>query len=128
METLSASVQYNDWKGTAAADNADQTSFAKLLESKGVLDRKTEFLVATSLFIGENHNGKVEAPFIDALIAPYNNMDAAQANLSANSDPLHLRRVSVELTLEEFIGLFKRFNVVLTRNGLNLDGRGYTAT
>jgi hypothetical protein len=38
-------------------------------------------------------------------------------------DPLPLRQIEVELTHEQFVSLFKRFSVLLTRRGLNLSGR-----
>jgi hypothetical protein len=128
METFTAGVQYDDWVGTAAADNAHPEDLAKFLEAKELLDRKTEFLVATSIWIGENNNGVVRPPYIDAFIAPRSDFESVAEHLKSEPDPLDLKRVHVELTLEEFIGLFKRFNVVLTKKGLNLNGRAYNAT
>lgn len=42
-----AAVQYDDWKGSAAADDADEhTYLSELLKSKGLFDPDTELLVA----------------------------------------------------------------------------------
>ncbi len=36
-ETFTASVQYNDWKGTSAADDADQNDAGEWLLAKGLI-------------------------------------------------------------------------------------------
>ncbi|MFZ6682217.1 hypothetical protein [Undibacterium sp. Tian12W] len=58
MSKFKASVQYQDFEGTAAADNADQTDLQTFLQAKG-LTHGAEFLIAASLWIGENHAGKL---------------------------------------------------------------------
>jgi len=72
-DTFRAGVQYGDWTGTAAADNADQNDLHNLLVAKKAFDRDTEFLLGASLWIGENHGGKVQAPYISAFITPLDN-------------------------------------------------------
>jgi hypothetical protein len=52
-------------------------------------------------------------------------MTMSLLNLRQRLDPIRVRRVDVELTLEEFFSLFKRFNVVLSRRGLSLIDREY---
>ena len=125
METLSASVQYNDWKGTSAADNLDRGRLVDLLEERGLLNRDYEFLVAIDLFIGENHGGETKPPYISCLIYDKAKFQDVATAIQNEMGPLNLRSVDLDLTIEEFVGLFKRFNVVLTKRGLDLDGRDY---
>lgn len=114
-DTFRASVQYGDWTGTVAADNADQNDLRDLLAAKNLFDREKEFLLGASLWIGENHGGKVQAPYVSAIITPLDNTyDNLDTKLGALRGPIPVRRVEIELTLEEFIGLFKRFAIVLT--------------
>lgn len=124
MERFTASVQYGDWKGTAAADNADQNDLADLLRAKNLM-QPDEFLVGVRVFIGENHGGKVKDPYIEVLIATTNNFDTVKAFFDATPDPIPLRKVALQLTLVEFLGLFKRLEIAIGRDGLGLSGREY---
>ena len=122
---MRASVQYDDWEGTTAADDASPRSLGKLLEDRGLMDPQTEFLVAADLWIGESHDGKLASPAVHCLVTKGANYDDVATSLSNQSDPLTFRVIDVQLTLEEFLGLFKRFRVVLTRRGLELTDREY---
>jgi hypothetical protein len=53
--------------------------------------------------------------------------DVPRLLAASQGGPIPVKRVEVELTLEAFMGLFKRFSVVLTKKGLDLDGRTYTS-
>jgi hypothetical protein len=125
MENLKAAVHYGDWEGTAAADHIDTGDVRDLLEAKGVL-ADDEFIIAVAFYVGENRPGRVQAPAVHVLIAQGGDYDTVAAWVKAMPDPLPLRRVDLELSTEEFLGLFKRFNVVLTRRGLDLTGRTFT--
>lgn len=123
MLTLKAGVQYKDWEGTVAADDADQRSFFHLLKEKKVM-RDDEYPVAIDLYIGENHAGKVQQPIISALLMKSKGFDEAKSEID-KGEKLKLRRVDVEISLTEYMALFKRFSIVLTRNGLDLESREY---
>lgn len=125
MTTFRASAQYNDWIGTSAADNADKNSIHDYLRGKKLVT-ENEFPVGIEVFIGENHGGKVKPPYIHVLVIDKSDYETAAAALG-KPDPLHLRKVDIEITLEEFIGLFKRFSVALSPRGINITGREYNA-
>jgi hypothetical protein len=127
MESFIASVQYDDWKGTAAADNADDRDIHALLKEKSAYDPDKELVIGVSVWIGENRGGKAEAPFVRALIVDMAKYETVDQWLQNEKDPLPVKGVDVEITTDEFIGLFKRFSVVLTKTGLNLNGRTYTS-
>jgi hypothetical protein len=130
METFRASVQYGDWEGTAAADDASHgtTSFEVYLEKKKLI-KPNEFLVAASLWVGENHDNKLGSVLVQAfLFKGHHDFESLRAALAAAPDPIPVRAVDITLTLEEFIGLFKRFDVMLTWRGLSLEGREFAAT
>ena len=94
-EDFKAHVQYDDWKGSVAADSADQEDFSDFLRDKGVL-KEGEIVKGISFYSAE-HFFDVEA-FV--------------------SDDEHgLRREKVKMTLEEFFKTFKRFSVKISRNG-----------
>ena len=59
-DRFTATVQYGDWKGASAADNADQNDASDWLEANGH-KKPGEFLIGIKVFVGENH-GKHEDP------------------------------------------------------------------
>jgi len=125
MENFTASVQYGDWKGTAAADDADGKKISDLLKNRGLL-QEGEFVVGVRAFIGENHGGNVRDPYVEVLIAEAGNYDTVRAMFASTPDPLPLKKVILtNLTLVEFIGLFKRLEIAIARSGLDLPGRQY---
>lgn len=125
MGSFSAGVQYNDWKGTAAADSLDRGGLTELLVEKGLITT-SDFVVGVEAWIGENHGeGSVRPKVSVFAIEGRNGADSAAAWLRDNADPLDLKRISIDLTFEEFFGLFKRFDIVIGRRGLELDGREY---
>jgi hypothetical protein len=126
MNNFKASVQYGDWNGTAAADEADQISLSRYLEKNGLV-KDEEFLVASSIFIGENHGGKIGGVYITAYLftpPPNTTVDVA---LDAITGPIPVRELELEITLDEYVGFFKRFKVFHTKRYLNLEGREYEA-
>jgi hypothetical protein len=109
--TMQAGVQYNDWKGSAAADDTDHQDAEAYLREKGLL-KAGERLVAIRLWVGENH-GTHKDPVRPTFIL---NGDYAEHD-DGGGLPI-LREVSLEMPIAQFLGLFKRFEIVLTtRNG-----------
>ena len=94
-EHFKANTQYNDYKGTVAADRADQDSFSDFLRVKGIL-KEGEIVKGISFYSAERFFD-VEAYVTD--------------------DQHGLRRERVEITLDEFFKTFKRFSIKLSRNG-----------
>ncbi|MEX0496639.1 hypothetical protein AB3X31_25910 [Raoultella terrigena] len=94
-ERFKASAQYNDWKGSVAADRADQDSFSDFLRDKGILNDR-EIVKGISFFSAENFFS-VQAYITD--------------------EEYGLRRDSVDMTIEEFFKTFKRFSIKLSRHG-----------
>lgn len=129
MTTFTASVQYGDFKGTSAADDAHPECLSTYLEGKKMI-KPGEFLIATSLWIGESHGGKVDSVGISAYLYAHQTtkFDNVKEALDAHTGPIPVRVVDLELSLEEYIRLFKRFAVTLPRRGFNLDGREYIKT
>ena len=121
MESFSASTQYGDWKGTVAADGADVRSVHEHLENMGLI-KPNEFLLAVSFYYGESYT------HVRAFVFAGGDFESVKKALDAITGPIPVREISVEFTSEEFLRLFKRFHVMLTWDGLGLDGRDYSAT
>ncbi|HEX8624506.1 MAG TPA: hypothetical protein VF782_05440 [Allosphingosinicella sp.] len=121
--SFKAGVQYGDFEGSAAADRADQGDLGDYLRNNGLL-QPGEFLVGAEVWIGENHGGVVKAPFISALVVEAPDYDGAVRDV-LNQDPVPVRKIDLPLSLNEFIGLFKRFAVTLTIRGGELTDKDY---
>ncbi|NIF34197.1 hypothetical protein F3J29_18900 [Enterobacter sp. Cy-643] len=94
-EHFKAHVQYDDWKGSVAADSADQEDFSDFLRNKGMLN-DGEVVKGISFYSAERFFD-VEAYVFD--------------------DNQELRREKVEMTFEEFFKTFKRFSIKISRHG-----------
>lgn len=122
-ETFTASTQYNDFKGTSAADRADNGGANDWLEARG-LKQKDEFLLGIEFFAGENHGEHKDPIYVDFLLASVGNYETVKSMVE-NSYPVPLRKVSVSIPTSEFFGLFKRFSICISVDGM-IDGREYT--
>jgi hypothetical protein len=121
--SFKAGVQYGDFEGSAAADRADQGDLSDYLRKNGLM-QAGEFLVAAEVWIGENHGGVVKDPFIRALVVDAPDYDGAVRDV-LNQDPVPVRKIDLPLSLNEFIGLFKRFAITLTVRGGELADKDY---
>lgn len=116
-ETFDTSAQYDDWRGTAAADNNVHKTIQTILSDRG-LKAEGEFLVGVSLFTAEPNVVSISAYLIKA-----DNFEAAQKLLENEPVPT-IKKVSVDnLSVTEFADLFKRFSVNMSWQGMNLMGR-----
>jgi len=118
-----ASVQYGDWKGTSAADSADQAGARVWLEKNGLI-QEGEFLLGLTLFAGESHGSHKDPVFVEFLLATPGDHDSIKATVDTGA-PVVVRRVRAEMKLVEFFGLFKRFSIFMSSHGM-LDGHEYT--
>lgn len=126
MTNFKASTQYQDWNGTAAADDADNNkTLSAFLIGKGLMTA-TESLIASSIWVGENKGGKLGTVSIAAFLFDMPSFDTVKAALDSITGPIPVRKVDVDVSLEEYIGFFKRFAVVHTRKGFNIEGREFT--
>lgn len=99
---MEASVQYNDFKGTAAADISDDTNLNRFLNKKGVDTARYNAIGA------EFYHGYSDY-FSAAIICRDKNSNT-------------LCKFNIEkLSHEEFFNLFKRFNVVISNTDINDD-------
>ena len=121
--TFRASVQYNDWKGTSAADDADQNDSSEWLKENGHIE-DGEFLLGVKMFSGENHGTHEDPVFVEFLIATPGDYDNVKTMIESSTGPIEVRSVRVEMGLTDFFGLFKRFDVTLSRDNM-LEGLEY---
>lgn len=108
-----AGVQYNDLKGTAAADRHDRRDFANYLEEKGLL-RPDEALIGIELWSGEVHGAVQDKPiYVTALASSGGRYDTIHEEVISGK-PVKVRKINLEMPLNEFFGLFKRFAISIS--------------
>ena len=119
---MAASAQHSDWDGTVAADDADGVAVRKYLRERSLISDK-ELIVGIKLLVDD---GQVDKPFIQVLVIDAVGYDSVAEILRAN-DTIILRKIDLDLSLSQFVGLFNRFSVTFAVPGLEPEEREYLA-
>ncbi|PKN07605.1 MAG: hypothetical protein CVU73_12745 [Deltaproteobacteria bacterium HGW-Deltaproteobacteria-8] len=89
---------------------------------KNELIHPDELLVGISMFSGEVHTSTQDNPvYVHAYVVKATDFEEMK-KLVDSEMPLPVRRISIEMHLNEFFGLFKRFEICVSNNGL-IDGK-----
>jgi hypothetical protein len=121
MSKFKASVQYNDLEGSVAADEADMDKASKWLKNKGKIT-DDEYLIGISMYAGENHGVHTDPVHVTFIISDLKGYDNIPEMLSAEDEPIPVKKIEEQMKLHDFFALFKRFEVNLSRKGL-LEGK-----
>ncbi|MEQ1950565.1 hypothetical protein [Mesorhizobium sp. CN2-181] len=121
-ERFEAGVQYNDWKGTVAADEADNKSIQSFFRERCGLG-KDSYVVGIRMHEHTSSRGM----WVRAIVADGEGFDDVNTQITAEGT-LRFKEFDLELSYDEFFKLFKRFSLVLTTPSLKLDGREYEIT
>lgn len=122
-DRFQASVQYDDLTGTAAADRPDGKSGPEdWLKKKGLMNAD-EFVLGIELYSGESPGVHRDPVTVHFLLVP-GAFDSAKEMVGKSSAAVQTRRVTVDMKLAEFMGLFKRFSVCVSPGGM-LSGKRY---
>ena len=119
-----ASVQYDDFKGGAAADRADKRGPEDWLKENGHM-KADELLLGISMYAGENHGVHKDPIYVDFLFTTPGEYDSVKAKIDSSHGPIDVRKVTISMKLNDFLGLFKRFSITLSSHGI-LGEREYT--
>lgn len=115
QEKFCASTQYDDMTGTAVADRHDIHTMEKYLKEKNLI-HTDEVLIGVSMWSGEVHSRtQDDMVSISAIMSRARDVTDFQRDLNS---PLSVRRVRFDMHLNEFFGLFKRFSICISNNGL----------
>jgi hypothetical protein len=123
-----ASVQYNDWVGTCAADDSDIKDIWQFLKN-GKHIAVDEFLIGIKVYMEpmgmEPIRQELDTFSLTAVVISAANRDEAEAYM--RNPPFRAREIDgIELSAYEFLKLFKRFDICLTARGLERElSKGY---
>ena len=115
-----ASVQYNDLVGSSAADRADKGGPEDWLLSKK-LKQLDEFVIGIEVWAGENP-GVHRDPVTVQFLLVQGGFDSVKDTMKNSAGPISTRRVPRDMSMAEFMGLFKRFSICLSPGGM-LNGK-----
>lgn len=117
QETFKAGTQYGDYKGTVAADNADLSTLLFAMRDKFNIDESEN--IAGYTF---QANYKLRTTEIESIsVTAYLNNDLDLKEKVDNFETIEVKKVTGELSITEFFGLFKRLEICFSNKGL-LDG------
>ena len=123
MTIFEAGVQYNDLEGAVKADQDDhQTADDYLKQNKQMPEGN--FVLGIQIY-SSVHNVRektLTVRFLHSDVAGYENI---QGKMRAEGDAFSINEVEIEMQYHEFFGLFKRFSLTLSPNGL-LEGKSYS--
>jgi hypothetical protein len=124
METFRASVQYNDLKGSVAADRADQSDAHDWLKKNDYIS-EDEILVGIKMWAGENHGTHQDPVSVHFLVTALDGFQNIPEKFAASEEPIQLKNVRVDMAIADFLALFKRFELTLSSSEI-LEGKTYT--
>ncbi|ELB2804792.1 hypothetical protein ACOGST_004696 [Vibrio alginolyticus] len=123
MEVFKASVQYNDLKGTVAADEATHSDATSWLREHQHISTD-EFVVGISVRIGENHGEHKDPVSVKFLVTDLKGYTNIPEMLEGESNNLVVKKLRFDFSIAEFLALFKRLEITLSNNGI-LEGKQY---
>lgn len=114
QETFTAGVQYGDFKGTVAADDADVLHVRRFLEEQNLIKAK-DFVAGFKAYTGFGGEKKGQDVHLTAYIVDLTGFDDLQKAISAG--PVNARTVDVYVPLAQFFALFKRLEIAASLRG-----------
>jgi len=109
MSIFTAGVQYNDLKGSVAADRSDNLSIVDYLTNLG-LTKPDERVVGYRTAFGGNPGEDINPGVVFYLQAG-----------SFDDPATTIRAIDVDMPIEKFFSFFKRFDMVMTVKGETFD-------
>jgi hypothetical protein len=122
MKKFKASVHYNDFTGSTAADNADLNSVNNWLHSQGDLNEHL-FGVSVNMDVTDITDIVVNVTF---LVSDLKGSKDIPSFLQDNQGNIMLREISKKMKLSEFFVLFKQFSFTLSSVD-SMEGISYTS-
>ena len=125
METFQASVQYNDLKGSVAADNAHITDATLWLKNKQYI-KDDEFVIGISMWAGDNHGKHLDPVRVTFLVKELGGNKTIPDIINDSNETLSVKKIEVNMNIVDFMALFKRLEITLSTNRM-LEGIEYSS-
>ncbi|EOX4450792.1 TPA: hypothetical protein ACVOYP_002358 [Vibrio alginolyticus] len=124
MTIFEPGVQYKDLDGGVHADRDDnQNATDYLRKHHHVPEDHFVFGIQVYSSVHDVQSNTLSVRFLHSNVAGYENI---QQKMEAEGAELTLNEIEIDMPYNEFFGLFKRFSLTLSPNGL-LEGKPYKA-
>lgn len=115
-----SSVKYGDLKGKSAADRHDKAGAEQWLTERGLREKK-EHILGIKATLPENHDRQVSIIHVQFLLVDFEKYKNIHVAIENVKKPIEVRSVDVDMNVTEYFGLFKRFSVTLSPDGIMTD-------
>jgi hypothetical protein len=123
MTIFEAGVQYKDLDGSVHADRDDNQDATDYLRKHHSIPEDS-FVFGIQVY-SSVHNVRENTLTVKFLYSNVGSYDNILEKMETEGDALALNDIEIEMPYNEFFGLFKRFSLTLSSNGL-LEGKSYT--
>ena len=106
MDKFTSATQYGDIKGNITMDQQHAKGLHELAKANGV-NLNVDFPIAFDLYVGEN--GFVDLSIYTVKVDD-NNYETAK-ELVDSSDPIPVKKVDINISVDDFFKHFKRINI-----------------
>ncbi|MFM5298887.1 hypothetical protein ACET9X_08170 [Aeromonas veronii] len=124
MTIFEPSVQHKDLDGSVHADRDDNQNATDYLRNHHHISGNS-FVLGIQVY-SSVHNVREHTLTVRFLHSNVGGYDNIQEKMKAEGDALALNEIEIDMPYNEFFGLFKRFSLTLSPNGL-LEGKSYAA-
>jgi hypothetical protein len=124
MKIFEAGVQYKDLDGAVQADQDDNQNATDYLREHHNIPEDS-FVLGIQVY-SSVHNVRENTLTVRFLHSNVGGYDNIQEKMKTEGDTLDLNEVEIDMSYNAFFGLFKRFSLTLSSNGL-LEGKSYIA-
>lgn len=115
-EKAKASVQYDDMKGTVAADWIDSKSLDDFVQSQAI-DIQNYIPIGISVYLGEPRGPELDFAYVSIFavdpIRIGGDADSIRSYVESHQNILPCKKFKLEMPLTELLKFFKRFNIIL---------------
>ncbi|MEO3357224.1 hypothetical protein [Acinetobacter haemolyticus] len=113
FEVFNAGLQYDDYKGTVACDDTDLKTLKSELRKLFKLD-KDSFIIGIK--VDANYKGRT-SDIDNFSVIIYTPEDQDYEDKIGNNEEVNVKKLSTNISLQDFFKLFKRFQITLSSKG-----------
>lgn len=117
MSKFEASVQYNDMKGSSAADTADGITLSMWLRDQGDI-QEGEHVIGTTTYVGENHGTHRDPVKVTFYVSKLESKYDSVMEMIKAKRVFRPKKITKEMNIVDFLSLFKRFEITLSIGGM----------
>lgn len=113
FEVFNAGLQYDDYKGTVACDDTDLSTLKSELRKLFNLEKDS---IIIGIKVDANYKGRT-SDIDNFSVIIYIPEDQDYEDEIKNNEEVNVKKLSTNISLQDFFKLFKRFQITLSSKG-----------